>query len=164
MNISKYLNKCELNREYIASCIWECKHNLIQTLERIFFFFVFVPGRKWTAGGVGKRGNTRRASRSISSSSYTSSSSDSSSSSSGSGSRSRSRSRSRGRAGKAKKYRSRRREPSLYWDIPPEGFQHFTPLQYKEMHAAGEIASNIADKRKACLPAVSSAITRHARR
>jgi len=29
--------------------------------------------------------------------------------------------------------RSRRRKPSLYWDVPPPGFEHITPLQYKAM-------------------------------
>lgn len=27
----------------------------------------------------------------------------------------------------------RRRKPSLYWDVPPPGFEHITPLQYKAM-------------------------------
>lgn len=36
-----------------------------------------------------------------------------------------------GAAGGAKKLR--RRKPSIYWDIPPAGFEHITPLQYKAM-------------------------------
>lgn len=56
--------------------------------------------------------------------------------------RSRSRSRERGTARErrrsrsnspARKGRSRRRKPSLYWDVPPPGFEHITPLQYKAM-------------------------------
>jgi splicing factor U2AF 65 kDa subunit len=30
----------------------------------------------------------------------------------------------------------RRRKPSLYWDVPPPGFEHITPLQYKAMQGA----------------------------
>lgn len=84
-------------------------------------------------GGVGERGNTRRH-------------------------RSRDRSRSRGRRSRSrdnrrrsrsrsprsnKGQRSRRRKPSLYWDVPPPGFEHITSLQYKAMQAAGQIPSNI---------------------
>lgn len=84
-------------------------------------------------GGVGERGNTRRH-------------------------RSRDRSRSRGRRSRSrenrrrsrsrsprggKSNRSRRRKPSLYWDVPPPGFEHITPLQYKAMQAAGQIPANI---------------------
>jgi len=34
---------------------------------------------------------------------------------------------------------SRRRKPSIYWDIPPAGFEHVSPYQYKQMQAAGQI-------------------------
>ena len=27
--------------------------------------------------------------------------------------------------------KSRRRKPSMYWDVPPPGFEHITPMQYK---------------------------------
>ena len=27
------------------------------------------------------------------------------------------------------------RKPSLYWDVPPPGFEHITPMQYKSMQA-----------------------------
>ena len=38
------------------------------------------------------------------------------------------------------------RKPSLYWDVPPPGFEHITPMQYKSMQAAGQIpATMIAD-------------------
>ncbi|XP_047495536.1 splicing factor U2AF 50 kDa subunit-like isoform X2 [Penaeus chinensis] len=53
------------------------------------------------------------------------------------GGRSRSRSRSRDRR------KSRRKKPSLYWDKPPPGFEHITPIQYKAMQAAGQIPSNV---------------------
>lgn len=55
--------------------------------------------------------------------------------------RSRSRSRDRGTAGGAKK--SRRRKPSIYWDVPPPGFEHITPLQYKAMQASGQIPATM---------------------
>lgn len=58
--------------------------------------------------------------------------------------RSRSRERKRSRSRSPKKHnRSRRRKPSLYWDVPPPGFEHITPLQYKAMQAAGQIPANI---------------------
>ena len=50
--------------------------------------------------------------------------------------RSRSRDRRHGGAGSK---RSRRRKPSLYWDVPPPGFEHITPMQYKAMQAAGQV-------------------------
>ncbi|KAI6653543.1 Splicing factor u2af large subunit [Oopsacas minuta] len=32
-----------------------------------------------------------------------------------------------------------RRRPSMFWDVPPKGYEHITPLQYKAMQAAGQI-------------------------
>lgn len=73
----------------------------------------------------------------------------------------RRKSRSRDRGSKS----SRRRKPSLYWDVPPPGFEHITPLQYKAMQAAGQIPANIvADTPQAAVPVVGSTITRQARR
>ena len=48
------------------------------------------------------------------------------------------RSKSRERDRERKRSRSpvkkqRRRKPSIYWDIPPIGFEHITPMQYKAM-------------------------------
>lgn len=77
----------------------------------------------------------------------------------------RRRSRSRSPNHKNKGGRSRRRKPSLYWDVPPPGFEHITPLQYKAMQAAGQIPANIvADTPQAAVPVVGSTITRQARR
>ena len=50
--------------------------------------------------------------------------------------RRRSRSRDRGRSDRdrgsgAGGKKSRRRKPSMYWDVPPPGFEHITPMQYK---------------------------------
>jgi splicing factor U2AF subunit len=39
--------------------------------------------------------------------------------------------------------RSRRRKPSLYWDVPPPGFEHVTPMQYKAMQAAGQVRDSL---------------------
>lgn len=52
--------------------------------------------------------------------------------------RSRDRNRSRSREKRSGK-KSRRRKPSLYWDVPPPGFEHITPMQYKAMQAAGQV-------------------------
>lgn len=77
----------------------------------------------------------------------------------------RRRSRTRSPRPAGGKQRSRRRKPSLYWDVPPPGFEHITPLQYKAMQAAGQIPANIvADTPQAAVPVVGSTITRQARR
>jgi len=74
--------------------------------------------------------------------------------------RDRSRSRSRDR-----KKATKRRKPSLYWDVPPPGFEHITPMQYKNMQANGQIpASMMPDTPQAAVPVVGSSITRQARR
>ena len=53
---------------------------------------------------------------------------------------SRSRSRDRGDRGKKS---SKRRKPSLYWDVPPPGFEHITPMQYKSMQQSGQIPATL---------------------
>ncbi|XP_037928663.1 splicing factor U2AF 50 kDa subunit-like [Teleopsis dalmanni] len=61
--------------------------------------------------------------------------------------------------------RAFRRTPSLYWDVPPPGFEHITPQQYKAMQASGQIpASSVPDTPQAAVPVVGSTITRQARR
>ncbi|KAG7271144.1 hypothetical protein CRUP_002793 [Coryphaenoides rupestris] len=35
--------------------------------------------------------------------------------------------------------RSRKKRVCKYWDLPPPGFDHMTPMQYKAMQAAGQI-------------------------
>ncbi|XP_054616262.1 splicing factor U2AF 65 kDa subunit-like [Dunckerocampus dactyliophorus] len=37
--------------------------------------------------------------------------------------------------------RTRKKKTCKYWDVPPAGFEHITPLQYKAMQAAGQIPS-----------------------
>lgn len=62
-------------------------------------------------------------------------------------------------------HKSYRRKPSLYWDVPPPGFEHITSMQYKAMQASGQIpASVIPDIPQAAVPVVGSTITRQARR
>lgn len=79
--------------------------------------------------------------------------------------RERSRKRSRSKGSPKKVTKSRRRKPSLYWDVPPPGFEHVSPLQYKAMQAAGQIPANVtADTPQAAVPVVGSTITRQARR
>ncbi|XP_054730185.1 splicing factor U2AF 50 kDa subunit [Anastrepha obliqua] len=79
--------------------------------------------------------------------------------------RHRSRSRSRSRHRDRSRHRIRRRKPSLYWDVPPPGYEHITPTQYKALQASGQIpASVIPDTPQAAVPVVGSTITRQARR
>lgn len=60
---------------------------------------------------------------------------------------------------------NRRRKPSLYWDVPPPGFEHITPLQYKAMQASGQIPANtVPDIPQSAAPVLGSTITRQARR
>ncbi|EDW56906.1 GM15574 [Drosophila sechellia] len=55
--------------------------------------------------------------------------------------------------------------PATSWDIPPEGYSHLTPQQYKAMQASGQIASRIlSDGIHAGESAAISMITRQARR
>ncbi|KAK3759035.1 hypothetical protein RRG08_022024 [Elysia crispata] len=58
------------------------------------------------------------------------------------GERRRSRSRDR-KASKRSRSRSpkknRKKRPHKYWDIPPPGYEHISPAQYKAMQAAGQI-------------------------
>ncbi|XP_068581903.1 splicing factor U2AF 65 kDa subunit-like isoform X4 [Cebidichthys violaceus] len=35
--------------------------------------------------------------------------------------------------------RTRKKRTCKYWDVPPPGFEHITPMQYKAMQAAGQI-------------------------
>ncbi|CAI9581726.1 unnamed protein product [Staurois parvus] len=48
-----------------------------------------------------------------------------------------------------------------YWDVPPPGFEHITPIQYKAMQAAGQIPATAL---LPTMPVVGSQMTRQARR
>merc|ERR1712226_1839089 len=37
---------------------------------------------------------------------------------------------------------SKRRKPSIYWDVAPEGFEHMTPMQYKALTASGQLPAS----------------------
>ncbi|XP_056871841.1 splicing factor U2AF 65 kDa subunit-like isoform X1 [Takifugu flavidus] len=69
--------------------------------------------------------------------------------------------------------RSRKKRGCRYWDVPPPGFEHVTPMQYKAMQAAGQIptiallATGAATGIAAAptqVPVVGSQMTRQARR
>ncbi|XP_037834722.1 splicing factor U2AF 65 kDa subunit [Kryptolebias marmoratus] len=68
--------------------------------------------------------------------------------------------------------RTRKKRICKYWDVPPPGFEHITPMQYKAMQAAGQIptiallASATAGVAAAPpqVPIVGSQMTRQARR
>ncbi|XP_012935159.1 splicing factor U2AF 50 kDa subunit isoform X1 [Aplysia californica] len=54
--------------------------------------------------------------------------------------RSRSKERSRPKRSRSRSPRKpRKKRPHKYWDIPPPGYEHITPAQYKAMQAAGQI-------------------------
>ncbi|KAH3861347.1 splicing factor U2AF 50 kDa subunit-like isoform X2 [Dreissena polymorpha] len=88
--------------------------------------------------------------------------------------RSRSRDRS-SRTERKNKSRSRSKEKShrkkkayKYWDVPPTGFEHMTPMQYKALQAAGQIPQAIpmptTNITNTTVPFAGSAISRQARR
>ncbi|XP_063961301.1 splicing factor U2AF 50 kDa subunit-like isoform X2 [Lytechinus pictus] len=61
-----------------------------------------------------------------------------------SGSRDRDRDRrDRRRRSRSPRERKRRRKPNKYWDVPPAGFEHVSPMQYKAMQA-GQIPPAVA--------------------
>ncbi|XP_030839820.1 splicing factor U2AF 50 kDa subunit isoform X2 [Strongylocentrotus purpuratus] len=64
-----------------------------------------------------------------------------------SGSRDRDRDRERRdrkkRSRSPREQRKRRRKPNKYWDVPPAGFEHVSPMQYKAMQA-GQIPPAVA--------------------
>ncbi|KAJ4932579.1 hypothetical protein JOQ06_010997 [Pogonophryne albipinna] len=69
--------------------------------------------------------------------------------------------------------RTRKKRTCKYWDVPPPGFEHITPMQYKAMQAAGQIPtiSLLATSTSGGLasaptqvPIVGSQMTRQARR
>ncbi|ESO05012.1 hypothetical protein HELRODRAFT_185543 [Helobdella robusta] len=81
-------------------------------------------------------------------------------------SRSRDRKRSRSRDRKTSSRKSRR--AYKYWDVPPVGFEHVTPMQYKAMLASGQVpvAPGVPTAAAASLAAMSTnnALSRQARR
>ncbi|VDH97726.1 splicing factor U2AF 65 kDa subunit [Mytilus galloprovincialis] len=86
--------------------------------------------------------------------------------------RKRSRSRERKRKSKSrsppKPRQTRRKKPYKYWDVPPTGFEHMSPMQYKAMQSAGQIPQTITvpnvNLTNTTVPFAGSAISRQARR
>ncbi|KAK7113597.1 splicing factor U2AF 50 kDa subunit-like isoform X2 [Littorina saxatilis] len=83
--------------------------------------------------------------------------------------KSRSRSKERGAGGASNVSKKlRKKKPYKYWDVPPQGFEHITPMQYKAMQSAGQIpqalpiSANINPTATVTLP--GSAMSRQARR
>jgi len=89
----------------------------------------------------------------------------------------RSRSRDRGDRDRDReeKKATKRRKPSLYWDVPPPGYEHITPMQYKSMQAAGQLPATPTGAGAALMTGVmhtlpqavsvvGSSVTRQARR
>merc|ERR1712038_2236495 len=82
------------------------------------------------------------------------------------------RSRSRDRKNKSGPSGSARKKPYKYWDVPPPGFEHITPMQYKAMQAAGQIPADAAipppaqapNVTQTTVPYTGSTISRQARR
>ncbi|XP_035471748.1 splicing factor U2AF 65 kDa subunit-like isoform X5 [Scophthalmus maximus] len=69
--------------------------------------------------------------------------------------------------------RTRKKRTCKYWDVPPPGFEHITPLQYKAMQAAGQIptiallvtsTTTGVTAAPTQVPIVGSQMTRQARR
>ncbi|XP_068194012.1 splicing factor U2AF 65 kDa subunit-like isoform X2 [Antennarius striatus] len=69
--------------------------------------------------------------------------------------------------------RTRKKRSCRYWDVPPPGFEHITPLQYKAMQAAGQIptiallatpSSGGVATAPTPVPVVGNQMTRQARR
>ncbi|VDP00230.1 unnamed protein product, partial [Schistosoma curassoni] len=63
--------------------------------------------------------------------------------------RSRSRRRDRSKGHKSKRHQLRHRSSSnstsahKYWDVPPPGFEHITPAQYKALQTSGQVPVNV---------------------
>ncbi|WAQ96896.1 U2AF2-like protein [Mya arenaria] len=87
------------------------------------------------------------------------------------------RSRSRDRSSRKNRSKSREKEsmrghrkkkPYKYWDVPPPGFEHMTPMQYKALQAAGQIPTAVpvptTNITNTTVPFAGSAISRQARR
>ncbi|XP_056335196.1 U2 small nuclear RNA auxiliary factor 2b isoform X1 [Danio aesculapii] len=69
--------------------------------------------------------------------------------------------------------REKRKKIKKYWDVPPPGFEHITPMQYKAMQAAGQIPATALlptmtpdglAVTPTPVPVVGSQMTRQARR
>ncbi|XP_024917214.1 U2 small nuclear RNA auxiliary factor 2a [Cynoglossus semilaevis] len=76
-------------------------------------------------------------------------------------------------AGSRSPHREKKKKVKKYWDVPPPGFEHITPMQYKAMQAAGQIPATALlptmtpdglAVTPTPVPVVGSQMTRQARR
>ncbi|XP_072316426.1 U2 small nuclear RNA auxiliary factor 2a isoform X1 [Eucyclogobius newberryi] len=76
-------------------------------------------------------------------------------------------------AGSRSPHREKKKKIKKYWDVPPPGFEHITPMQYKAMQAAGQIPATALlptmtpdglTVAPTPVPVVGSQMTRQARR
>ncbi|MFH4979565.1 hypothetical protein AB6A40_006274 [Gnathostoma spinigerum] len=84
--------------------------------------------------------------------------------------RERKRSRSRDRERRREREKSREKEHETpekpkrkykFWDVPPVGYEHLTPKEYKELQAAGQIPRNNV---QSAVPVVGPSVTCQSRR
>ncbi|ERE61209.1 splicing factor U2AF subunit-like protein, partial [Cricetulus griseus] len=84
----------------------------------------------------------------------------------------RSASRDRRRRSRSPRH-EKKKKVRKYWDVPPPGFEHITPMQYKAMQAAGQIPATALlptmtpdglAVTPTPVPVVGSQMTRQARR
>jgi len=84
--------------------------------------------------------------------------------------RSRSRDRKNRSRSKDRSSKSSRDKPApvkkahKYWDVPPAGFEHITPMQYKAMQAAGQIPASTVVAVPSAATVASNVIPNQARR
>ncbi|KAK3586071.1 hypothetical protein CHS0354_033192 [Potamilus streckersoni] len=82
--------------------------------------------------------------------------------------RSRSKDRDRKHKSRSRSPRKPRKKPYKYWNVPPAGFEHVTPMQYKAMQAAGQVPQTIpmpnTTLTHTTVPFAGSTISRQARR
>uniref|UniRef100_A0A0N4ZXE1 Splicing factor U2AF subunit n=1 Tax=Parastrongyloides trichosuri TaxID=131310 RepID=A0A0N4ZXE1_PARTI len=79
--------------------------------------------------------------------------------------RSRSKEKERPRHDRREKDRSSRdsrpRRVNKYWDVPPKGYEHMTPREYKELQANGQIPRN---NMQSAVPVIGPSVTCQSRR
>jgi len=77
----------------------------------------------------------------------------------------RSRSKDRARKGSKEKEKAAPvKKVHKYWDVPPPGFEHITPMQYKAMQAAGQIPASTVVAVPSASTVTSTVIPNQARR
>ncbi|KAI0983298.1 hypothetical protein GJ496_006364 [Pomphorhynchus laevis] len=64
---------------------------------------------------------------------------------------------------------SKKKRKNKYWDVPPPGFEHITPMQYKNMQCAGQLPNHILGREfsantAAATPVLGSHVVHQSRR